>query len=345
MTGPRTEQRQHAVGTGTELALAVDVGGTRIKTGLIAAHGDIVARSTFVSDTGGSLSRQLADIAEHCRSMVEGAGAEIDLLKGIAFGFPGVIDARNARVVSASERKFPDAEMWDPEAWARQSFGLPIVIDNDARMALIGEWHFGAGKRVNNLVAVTIGTGLGAAAVVDGRVLRGQAGRVGILGGHAPVPGGTAPCYCGRVGCAEAEASSTYLSRLARDMPACTETHPDQALDYGDIIAGAERGDACAREILQHSINVWAAFVHNMVVAYDPELLVLGGGVVTHHPEVRDNLVAALSVRLEENVWTAPGLPEVTAANLGDDAALMAAHPLLDEFPKPAKEHTGDRNL
>jgi len=261
------------------------------------------------------------------------------------FGFPGVVDTRNARVVSASERKFSDALGWDPQAWARNALALPIVIDNDARMALVGEWHFGAGRRVDNLVVVTVGTGLGGAAVVDGEVLYGRAGRVGILGGHLPIPGGTSLCYCGSMGCAEAAASSTYLSRLARETPACKDARIDGAIDYRTIVSEAARGDACARGILQHSIDVWASFARNMIVTYDPELLVLGGGVVTHNPEVHDNLVAALSMRLEENVWTASRLPEIAASSLGDDAALMAAHPLLDEFLTAAKEHANDGDL
>lgn len=163
-------------------------------------------------------------------------------------------------------------------------------------MALVSEWRYGAGIGVDDSVVVAVGTGVGSAALVDGRPLRGATGVASILGGHVTVPGPASPCYCGRAGCAEAEASSGYLKRLISDVPDC----PGSALaaldrpDYRDVVAAAGAGNACAAAVLERSIGIWTECVTNLVLAHDPDRIIFGGGLITHVPDLRREFTAAV---------------------------------------------------
>jgi glucokinase len=319
---------------GGRLALAVDIGGTRIKMGLVSAAGDVAARAEAGVELGMAFEQQLSTVADVARSLVDELGLAFTDLRGVAIGVQSVVDFRRRRILSESSQKNRGASSWAAAEWSREVFGLPIVLENDARMALVGEWRYGAGLGVDNLVVVTVGTGVGTAALVDGRLLRGATGVASILGGHTSVPGPASACYCGRAGCAEAEASSGFLERLISDVPGCLES--DLAAldkpDYRDVVAAANSGSTCATEVLARSIRTWTECVINLVLAYDPERIVFGGGLITHVPDIRRELTASVVKALGHVEWLMHHNPDITHATRGDDAALLAAHPLLDEF-------------
>src|SRR5262249_5203514 len=128
----------------------------------------------------------------------------------------------------------------------------------------------------------TLGTGLGASAVIEGRVLRGAHGQAGILGGHLTLRYGGQPCVCGNLGCAEAEASSAVLRELAEERPEfrASALAGEATLDYAAVFRLAANGDACALRLRQHSLEVWSALAVSLIHAYDPERLILGGGIM-----------------------------------------------------------------
>src|SRR5262249_29473232 len=128
--------------------------------------------------------------------------------------FPSLIDSRTGRVLAAYG-KYADAPQIDLPQWSRKTLRLPLIIENDARMALLGEWQAGAGRGCDDLVMVTLGTGIGTAALIEGIVVRGRHGQAGVLGGHLTVQQDGRQCTCGNRGCAEAEASTSVLPTLA----------------------------------------------------------------------------------------------------------------------------------
>jgi glucokinase len=217
----------------------------------------------------------------------------------------------------------------DLRAWARQELGLPLAIENDARMALIGEWRHGAGRGSDDVVMITLGTGLGTSAVVEGRVVRGRHGQAGCLGGHFTVRYGGRACNCGNIGCAEAEASNAFLPTIAAERPdfAGSALSREPLIDYAAVIRHAAAGDVCARALLEHSVSVWGALAVSLVHAYDPEIVILGGGIMASGdavlPAVRDYVL--------KHAHTPWGKVRVVASELGDQAALVAAEWLVRE--------------
>jgi len=315
-----------------DVAFGVDMGGTRIKIGLVDAVGCVIARRNISSRREQPFASQLSAIAANVDSLLGEYGVNRKSVKGLALGFPGIVDRTTRRVLSASDRKYPDAQGWDLPAWSRDELGMALALENDTRMALIGEWRFGAGRGVSDLVMVTFGTGLGTAVLTDGRVQRGAWGRAGILGGHLAVPHAGEPCYCGNFGCAEAEASTTYLERLIAKVPECAEsTFGTASINYVMVAESAAAGDPCAASLMAYSIKTWTAFIVNLVNAYDPRRVILGGGIITHQGGTFEALAESVVSALAAITWTPTQAIELTRSQLGDDAALAAAHPLLDE--------------
>jgi len=314
--------------------LACDWGGRRIKLGLVR-QGQVLAGATLPAQADQSLATRLEAVADVFRRLCAQQGLAWQDCRGIGFAYPSIVDTVQARILDHFG-KFSDAASFDLRGWACRVFGLPLAIDNDARMALIGEWRHGAGRGCDDLAVVTLGTGLGVSAVIEGRVLRGGHGQAGILGGHLTVRHGGRRCACGNIGCAEAEASTSVLASLAEAHPAFA-TSPlarEPVLDYAAVFRLAEQGDPCARALRDHSLKVWSALAVNVIHAYDPARLILGGGVMGS----AEVILPAVREYVARHAHTPWGQVEVLASELGDRAALIACEWLVDERLKNPKE-------
>jgi glucokinase len=307
--------------------LACDLGGTRIKLGLVRG-GEVLAHEVLAAHSDLGLRPRLPALAAACRELCAQNGVRVGSCAGIAVAFPSLVDGRTGRIL-AEYGKYRDGPGVDLRAWARESFGLPLALENDARMALIGEWRHGAGRGHDNVVLVTLGTGLGTSAVIEGRVLRGRHGQAGCLGGHLTVRYGGRACSCGNAGCAEAEASTASLAQVARERRdlAASPLAAEPVLDYAAVFHHAAAGDPCARALQEHSLLVWSALVVNLIHAYDPEVVVLGGGIMAGG----DVVLPAIRAYVDRNAHTPWGKVRVVAAELGDQAALAAAEWLVQE--------------
>lgn len=250
---------------------------------------------------------------------------------GIAVAFPSIVEPATARVLD-EYGKYRDAPGLDLRAWARRRFDLPLAIENDARMACIGEWRSGAGRGVDNMVMITLGTGLGTAAVMEGRALRGRHGQAGILGGHTTVRYGGRACVCGNAGCAEAEASTECIAEMTRSNPEfpASKLAMEPTLDYSAVFRSAASGDPAARALRDHSLLVWGALAVNLIHSYDPELVILGGGIMAS----AEVILPAVRAHVERHAHTPWGKVRVVPSALGDAAALVAGEWLLrEQFP------------
>jgi glucokinase len=310
--------------------LACDMGGTIIKYGVVE-RGAVLAQGVMPAHSDLGLAPRLPALHAALEELCRDHGISIASCEGIGVSFPSLLDVRTGRVL-AEFGKYRDAPDVDLRAWARTELGLPLAIENDARMALIGEWRFGAARGCDNVVMMTLGTGLGAAAVIEGRVLRGAHGQAAILGGHLTVNYRGRACSCGNIGCAESEASTHVLAELARarDDFAGSALADEPLLDYAAIFRHASAGDACAVALRNHSLNVWAADAVNLVHAFDPEVIVLGGGIAASGPII----VAAVQEYVTAHAMTPWGRVRVTASDLGDRAALVACEWLVSEHRK-----------
>lgn len=309
------------------IALAGDIGGTRIKLAVVA-NGIIRARRIEPAQADLPWARRVDALAASWCDLCAEAATPIETVDGLAIGFPSLVDSRRGRILD-EWGKFPGCAGFDLGAWAERTLGLPLALDNDARVALLGEWRRGAGRGCDDLVMLTLGTGLGVAVVMHGRVLRGAHGQAGTLGGHLTVRYGGRPCVCGNVGCSEAEASSAVLRELAQAHPEYTQSAltREPQLDYEAVFRLAALGDPCALPLREHSLAVWGATVVNLIHAYDPERVVIGGGVMRS----RDFILAHLDEYVQRHAHTAWGHVQLVSSELGDDAALLGCEVLLGE--------------
>jgi glucokinase len=306
-------------------AIGIDLGGSHATIALV--KDDRVLGSRRISlDSAQPLRPALNLFAEAMRKLLAELQMDATQCEGVALGFCGLADARIGRVVSTN-KKYEDAPSIDFEAWCRQELGLRFAIENDARMALLGERHAGAAHGCDNVVMITLGTGIGGAAMIEGKLLRGKHAQAGCLGGHLPAKVGGRRCTCGAIGCLEAEASGWSLPLLAREWPgfSVSKLAGHDNIDFKMLFELASAGDHVAVEILDYCLKVWATGAVGLIHAYDPERIVIGGGVMRSAAVI----LPYIQSYVNQHAWTPWGKVEVVAAQLGDDAGLFGAIPLL----------------
>jgi len=253
----------------------------------------------------------------------------------LALAFPSLIDVDRIR---SAYGKYEDAPTLDLPGWARDTLGLPLVIENDARMALLGEWQAGAGRGSEDLVMVTLGTGVGTAALMGGHLVRGKHGQAGVLGGHMTVQQGGRRCTCGNRGCAEAEASTQVLPAIAPLRPdfAQSALRDCSVIDYAAVMRLAREKDCCAAVLRSQAIEIWSSVIVNMIHAYDPERVIVGGGILAGAMD----FFPELEQSVRTHVHTPWGRVAILAAELGDAAALFGGAYLVREAfsdPEPTQ--------
>lgn len=320
------------------LALTADFGGTRIKIGLVRDH-EIVVQEVVDASSRGGLAPRLPEIAERMKALCLRGGVGLDQCAGVGMALPCLIDPKTQSICSAID-KYPDATNLDLRGWARETLDLRLLLENDANAALAGEWQRGAGRGFRSVVLMTLGTGVGTSAVIDGVPLRGQHGQAGCLGGHMTVEVDGPECVCGNIGCVETQASTWALPLLAQAEPdfATSKLSGEAVVDYQSVFRLAEAGDAVATRLRDRAIRVWAATAVNLVHAYDPEVIVLGGGIMRTPEPTRSQIQRYI----DQHAWIGwsptsasstahvKGQVEVRVAKLPDTAALLGLHYLLE---------------
>ncbi|MCE7043757.1 ROK family protein [Dyadobacter sp. CY312] len=260
-----------------EVFAGIDFGGTRIKIALIFENKILVERNIEAASQQ-TFEERLADIALEIKDLLPGTDFKVS---GIGFAFPGIVNFQT-NVILSKYVKYPGAENIDLNAWATANFGVPLVIENDARAALIGEWKHGAGVGSSDLVLVTLGTGVGTGVLVNGVPLRGKNFIAGNLGGHTTINFEGNVCNCGNIGCVESESSTWVLTEIARKSPDFLSSKLSQVevIDFKNLFQLSEAGDSLAIELKNRCLKVWALCVINLVHAYDPEKVIFGGGIM-----------------------------------------------------------------
>ena len=304
-----------------DLAIGVDVGGTKSLALVLGADGAVLAssrvssRATSVDALVDSLARQVEDVASRC-----GADASAAPL---GLGLAGMV-ARNGHF--AFSPHLPGASGANVGASLVTALGRgSVVVDNDANLAALAEGHWGAARDETNYVMITLGTGIGGGIVADGRLLRGAAGFAGEIG-HMTLVARGEPCPCGGRGCWERYASGSALARLARE--AAREGRLDVAKFLADptgeeVAAAADHGDEGARALLEEMGWWLAAGLANLAAILDTSCFVVGGGLsaLSAHllPSARRHLV-----ELTEGAAARADLRVLEAA-LGPSASAIGA--------------------
>lgn len=246
---------------------------------------------------------------------------------GLGVGFAGLVDSRR-NCVSSTNGKYEDAPAFDFDAWGRRTLGVPVRLENDARLALRGEMYAGAAQGVADVVMFTLGTGIGGVAAMDGKPLLGAHSQAGVLGGHVQVRAHGRRCTCGGHGCAESEAAGWSLPLVCREWPGFSASIlSDTKLDFKSLFDAAAAHDTVALQVLDHCLTVWGMMTVAAVHAFDPSLIVFGGGAM----RAGDRILPFLQKYVDENTWSPWGKAPIVRAQLDDHAAALGVPTLFAE--------------
>jgi len=308
------------------IALAIDLGGSHASCALVQ-DGTILARRDLSVDGRKSLEGILPVLSQVLHELVGSASVRMAEVSALVLGFCGIVGARERRVL-ATNGKFEDAPALDLPGWCQREFGLPLLIENDARLALLGEYAFGAARGASDVVMVTLGSGIGGAALLNGLLLQSRHGLAGTIGGHLPVVLRGRPCSCGNRGCAEAEASTMVLPEIYERQAGSSTglLHGSANIGFAEIFAAAASGDWPAAAVLEYCVEIWSALTVALIHAYDPEVVVFGGGVMKR----ADDILPPLQEYVRTYAWTPGRTVKLCPAALGADAALLGAIPLIE---------------
>jgi glucokinase len=308
-------------------ALAIDFGGTHATCGLVEDR-TLIAHETIDTDRAKSMQAVLPTIADCFERMLKANGLRYKDCAGVGVGLAALVDSLAGKVRSTNE-KYPDSVDIDMPAWSQKTLGIPLRLENDARMALLGESYTGAAQGFTEVVMMTLGTGIGGVAMLDGKLLRGKHAQAGALGGHIPVLFTGRQCNCGAIGCAEAEASGWSLPYVVKEWPGISKSalakYPE--VGFKELFQEAANGDEIAVAIRDRCLRIWAADAVGLVHCFDPEIIVIGGGVM----KSADIIIPYVEKYVQKHSWTPWGKVQVRAAALGNNAALLGAVPLLSE--------------
>ncbi|MBP0457616.1 ROK family protein, partial [Streptomyces montanisoli] len=279
---------EHGDTTGRAV-LALDIGGTKLAAGVVREDGAVlssVSCPTEVADGPDTVLKRLFSLGA---SALHGAGIDPahapGRLLGCGIGCGGPLDSAAGLLICP-----PHLPGWldiPVTALAEEAFGLPAVLDNDGTAGAAGEWRFGAGRGTRHLVYLTVSTGIGGGAVIEGRTYRGAAGNGGEPG-HVTVRSEGRRCRgCGRSGCLEAYASGTAIAERAAE--AVREAAPRgestvlasvPRLTAADVARAARDGDALAVRVWDETMDALAGGLASVINLWEPEVVVLGGGVL-----------------------------------------------------------------
>jgi glucokinase len=303
--------------------LGLDLGGSHAACTLIKGQTVLATEHLSLADT----TRFAAVEPEIVAALQRLAQSSPEPVTGLGVGFAGLVDSRR-NCVTSTNGKYEDAPAFDFDAWGRRTLGIPVRLENDARLALRGEMYAGAARGVADVVMFTLGTGIGGVAAMDGKPLLGAHSQAGVLGGHMQVRMHGRPCTCGGRGCAESEAAGWSLPLVCREWPGFEQSSlAGSPLDFKTLFAAAATNDTVATEVLEHCLNVWGMMTVDAVHAFDPNLIVFGGGVM----RAADRILPFLQKYVDENTWSPWGKARIVPAQLGDHAAALGVPTLFAE--------------
>jgi glucokinase len=305
-----------------QLYIGIDLGGTSIKVGICNEAGDLVAK--FEGPTHAEEGpEKVADLmAAYSRVLVENTGLDWDKVSGVGAGIAGFMDLKNGIVKLGPNLKWYDVPIRD---MLQQRLEKPVLIDNDANVAALGEAWAGAGKGIDNVVLFTLGTGVGGGIVMDGKVVTGQ-GSAGELGHINVVPDLEAiQCGCGQMGCVETVSSATGIVRMAEDAVQRGDKTTLALLEQitaKAVFDEARAGDEVANRIVQRAGYYLGRTLATVAVILNPQRFIIGGGVSRAgellFQHVRENFAKYTPPAAQTNV-------DIVVATLGNDAGMIGA--------------------
>lgn len=308
-------------------SIGVDLGGTNIAAAIVNDEGNIVVKGSTPTMNDRSYEPIVADMARLCKDLIVEAGLELKDIHSVGIGSPGIPDPVKGLIVYANNLNFDNTPI---RAEFQKHMDLPIYIENDANVAAFGEYESGAGKKYKDIIAITLGTGVGGGIIIDHKIIGGS-WHGGAELGHIVIKSGGVQCTCGRKGCWERYSSATGLIREAK---LAAMSNPDSMLSKlveGNLdkmnakipFDAAKAGDVIAESVVDQYIDNLAVGLVNVINIFQPEIIVLGGGVSAQG----DNLIVPLKERMIDEIYGGEVMfkTKIEVAQLGNDAGIIGA--------------------
>jgi glucokinase len=305
------------------LYIGVDLGGTDIKGGVVTSEGEIVFEKTISTEAREGVSHVMDRIAGLVRDL-SNAVKEDGKVQSVGIGAPGQIDSRTHVM-----RNAPNLPGWhnvEVLPQMEERLNMKIVWDNDARLAALGEFSFGAGRGCSEMMMVTLGTGVGSGLIINGEIYRGSIGSAGEFG-HTTIDPGGPQCGCGRRGCIEAYAGIKGVLRIARGILNTGKKSLLHEINWDllspkDISVAAEKGDKVAIKVFQEVGFYLGVGLANVATLLNLERFVIGGGVSRAGEFLLEPTRESLKKHAIETAWEAV---KVMPAELGNQAGVIGA--------------------
>lgn len=308
----------------SKVCFGVDVGGTTVKMGLFQVDGQVLDKWEIITRTEENGKFILPDIASSIQSKIEEKAINISRIEGIGIGVPGPVksDGTILNAVNLGWGTFNVA------AELEELTKVKVKAGNDANVAALGEMWQGGGRGSNNVVMITLGTGVGGGIIINGEIVTGTNGAGGEIGHVHVEDSETDSCGCGKKGCLEQMASATGVVRLAKK--ALESKEVPSVLRTGDISAKAvfdavKEKDELAMEVAEKFGKYLGTALANVAAVTDPEVFVIGGGV----SKAGDILINYIKKHYELRAFAACKEAKFSLAELGNDAGIYGAAKLV----------------
>lgn len=309
----------------SESIIGVDIGGTSIKIGWLSTNGDILQKWEIPTNTTNNGATILTDIWNSISDKMLEFAIDMKEIMGIGVGVPGFINAEKGSVDEAVNIGWQDIQVKEQ---LQKLSGLPVCVANDANTAVLGENWRGAGNQAKNVLAVTLGTGVGGGIVVNGELVNGENGTAGEIG-HLTVEINGSICNCGKKGCLETIASATGIVRQAEKAIKSNVTSElaHFYLEQGEITAKdvferAQNGDELCEGIIYYTMDILGLSLANIATSINPSKILIGGGV----SKAGNVLINGITSSFEKYALPRTNaICTITLAKLGNDAGFIGA--------------------
>ncbi|MDI6736438.1 MAG: ROK family protein [bacterium] len=313
--------------------IAVDIGGTNLRVALVDTSGKIIERwetPTRVSEGEKIVIRQMIEII---RDMLEKGKVDVGQIMGIGIGCPGPLDTKTGVIIDTPNLGWKNVALKDT---IEQEFHLPVCVDNDGNLAALGESWLGAGREVNHLVCLTLGTGIGGGIIINGEILHGANDAAGELGHIIVEPNGLR-CGCGNYGCMEAYASGpgitkrTIFSIKEGITTIITELVQNQLEKITPLVVyqAAIKGDELANDILKETGRYLGIGIVSLVNVLNPQLVIIGGRIA----QMGEILLNHIKDEVTKRTHLEPCRRiTIVPSQLSDDAGIIGAAKMIQNL-------------
>ena len=308
-------------------AIGIDLGGTSVKYALIDNNGVFHFQEKLPSNADVSAEAVIGQLIKAVNEVKNFADAKGYTIAGIGIGTPGIVDCTNRIVLGGAE----NIQGWENLKLAdrmEKESGLPTQLGNDANLMGLGETMYGAGNGATHVIFLTVGTGIGGAIVIDGKLFNGYANR-GTELGHVPLIANGEPCACGSAGCLEHYASTAALvRRFSKRIAEAGISYPNEEINGELIVRLYKQGDKIAVESLEEHCDFLGHGIAGFINIFSPQRVVIGGGV----SKAGEVLIPYIEKPYKERAFFADKNVRFVLAQLGNDAGICGSAKLvLDE--------------